>query len=211
MGRVTLSERQWKTYVAVWLIALGAVAGVAGGLFVTRLMNQPPPPVLGGGVVMDPRAVAAPDFTLRDQSGRTVSMSGFRGTVVAVTFLDTQCTNLCPLQARFLGTAQSALGASTPLSVVVISVRPGADTPDAITRFAAANGLGGHYSWLTGTPAQLAAVWNEYGVGVQVARGDLEHSSVIYLVDPHGFERVGFLDVPETTAFENDVRILAKG
>lgn len=211
MGRVTLSDRQWKTYVAVWLIALGAVLGVAGGLFLVRFMNPPPAPVLGGGVVMDPRAVVAPDFTLRDQTGQAVTMSGLRGRVVAVTFLDTQCTNLCPLQARFLGIAQSQLGASTPLSVVVISVRPGADTPDAIAKFAAANGLGRHYSWLTGTPEQLSAVWNEYGVGVQVASGDLEHSSVIYLVDPHGFERVGFLDVPETSAFETDVRILAKG
>ncbi len=211
MGRVTLNDRQWKTYLAVWLVAVGAVVGVAAGLLLIRFVNQPPPAVLGGGVVMDPKAVAAPDFTLRDQSGRSVSMSGLRGRVLALTFLDTQCTNLCPLQARFLGTAQSDLGTSTPLSIVVISVRPAADTPDTIAKFASANGLGRNYYWLTGTPAQLSAVWNEYGVAVQVASGDLEHSSVIYLVDPHGFERVGFLDVPETSAFENDVRILAKG
>lgn len=208
MGRVTLSDRQWKTYVAVWLIALGAVVGVGGGLLLTRLMNQPAPPVLGGGVVLAPKAVAAPDFTLRDQAGREVTMSGFRGKVLALTFLDTQCTNICPLQARFLGSAQSELGGSTPLSIVVISVRPGADTPDAIAKFAATNGLGAHYHWLTGSPAQLSAVWNAYGVAVQVASGDLQHSSVIYLVDPHGFERVGFLDVPQASAFDNDVKIL---
>jgi hypothetical protein len=45
-------------------------------------------------------------------------------------------------------------------------------------------------------------------VAVQVASGDLQHSSVIYLIDRRGFERVGFLDVPEASSFETDVHIL---
>ena len=40
------------------------------------------------------------------------------------------------------------------------------------------------------------------------AQGDLAHSSVIYLIDRSGYERVGFEDVPETAAFETDVQIL---
>ncbi|HYL06972.1 MAG TPA: SCO family protein [Candidatus Udaeobacter sp.] len=203
-----MTQRQWRTYLAVWLCALAAIAGVSAALLAPRLLVRPHPAALGGGLVMGPHQEAAPDFKLSDQRGETVSLSAFRGKVIALTFLDTQCTNVCPLQARMLGAAQSDLGATAPFSVVVVSVRPTADTPAAIATFAQANGLKGSLYWLTGTPAQLSAVWDSYGVGVQAANGDLEHTSVIYLIDRAGFERVGFIDVPEPSAFENDVRTL---
>ena len=208
MLSLRLTQRQWRIYLAVWLAALAAIAGTIGGLTVVRLMHQPSPPSLGGGMVMDPHSVPASDFTLSDQSGRVLSLSDFRGHVVALTFLDTLCTNLCPLQARMLGSTESDLGKQAPFSVVIVSVRPEADTPTTIAAFAQANGLGGPYAWLTGTRPQLSSVWDSYGVGVQVASGDLEHSSVIYLIDRRGFERVAFLDVPETSFFETDIRIL---
>lgn len=209
MASLRLTERQWRIYLAVWLAALAAIAGTGAGLVIVRLNHHDaPPPQLGGGVVLPARSTAAPDFTLRDQAGSTVSLSGFRGQVVALTFLDTKCTNLCPLQARLLADAQSSLGRQTPFSIVVVSVRPEADTPSTIATFASENGLV-TYHWLSGSRAQLSPVWNEYGVAVQVANGDLEHSSVIYLIDRSGYERVGFIDVPEAGAFETDVRILA--
>jgi protein SCO1/2 len=208
MARLQLTERQWRIYLAVWLAALAAIVGAVLGLTIPRLLTPSPPQVLVGGLVMDPRAVAAPDFTLRDQRGSTISLSDLRGKVIALTFLDTQCRNLCPLQANLLGSVQSDLGPRASFSVVVVSVRPEADTPANIATFARANGLGGQFYWLTGTRSQLSDVWNRYGVGVQVANGDLEHSSVIYLIDRSGYERVGFLDVPKATSFEGDVKIL---
>jgi protein SCO1/2 len=211
VASLRLTQSQWRIYLAIWLVSLAAVAGILVGLAIPRLMYHVPPAQLGGGLVVGPNSVPAPDFRLVDQRGETLSLSGLRGEVVALTFLDTQCTNLCPLQARLLGSVQSDLGSSAPFAVVVVSVRPEADTPATISTFAQANGLGGRYYWLNGSRPQLAAVWNEYGVGVKAANGDLEHSSVIYLIDRKGYERVGFLDVPEAAAFENDVRILEHG
>jgi hypothetical protein len=40
--------------------------------------------------------------------------------------------------------------------------------------------------------------------------GDLAHSSVIYLLDKRGNERVEFADVPDPTWMENDIRLLAR-
>ncbi|HUY73727.1 MAG TPA: SCO family protein [Candidatus Dormibacteraeota bacterium] len=208
MARLHLTQRQWRVYLVVWLVALAAIAGTLAGILLPRVLASPPRPVLGGGLVMGARQIAAPDFTLRDQTGATVSLRQLRGTVLALTFLDTQCQNLCPLQASFLGSAQSDLAPRTPLDVVIVSVRPDADTPANIATFASAHGLGHHYLWLTGTPQGLQSVWNSYGVAVQVAQGDLAHSSVIYLIDRSGYERVGFEDVPGTAAFETDVQIL---
>jgi cytochrome oxidase Cu insertion factor (SCO1/SenC/PrrC family) len=209
MASLRLTQRQWRIYLTVWLVALAALTGMLIGVLVPRLLVSHPSPSLMGGVVMKANSVVAPDFTLHDQRGASVSVTGLRGRVIALTFLDTQCLNLCPLQASLLGTVQTDLGSHASFSVVVVSVRPEADTPANIATFATAHGLGGNLFWLNGPRSQLSEVWNSYGVGVQVANGDLAHSSVIYLIDPKGYERVGFADVPDAAWVENDVRILA--
>ena len=207
MSSLRLTQRQWRIYLAVWLVAASAVVGIVAGMVVPKLLVKSSPQHLIGDIVITP-PVAAPDFTLHDQQGAVISLSGIRGSVVALTFLDTQCLNLCPLQASLLGSVQSELGKSTPLTLVVVSVRPEADTPAAIAGFADSHGLKGPYHWLNGPRAQLAGVWDSYGISVLAAPGDLAHSSVIYLIDRRGFERVAFADVPQTSWVEDDVRLL---
>jgi cytochrome oxidase Cu insertion factor (SCO1/SenC/PrrC family) len=209
MASLRLTQRQWRIYLAVWLIALAILIGTLAGVLLPRLLVRHPAPSLSGGLVMPANAVPAPDFALQDQRGATITMATLRGRVVAITFLDTKCLDLCPLQASLLGRVQTAVGSQVPFSVVVVSVRPDADTPSTIATFATTHGLSGTFYWLSGPKASLPDVWNRYGVGVQVANGELAHSSVIYLIDRKGFERVGFADVPQSDAFENDVRILA--
>jgi protein SCO1/2 len=204
-----LTERQWRIYLAVWLVALAAVIGVAAGIIAPKLLERPTPPTLIGDIVLTP-PVAAPAFTLQDQNGAAVSLSQLKGRVVALTFLDTQCLSLCRLQASLIGSVQADLGASVPLTLVVVSVRPEVDTPAAINTFAVAHGLRQPYAWLNGTKSQLAGVWGDYGITVQPTAGDLEHSSVIYLLDRRGNERVEFADVPDPGWLENDIKLLAK-
>jgi cytochrome oxidase Cu insertion factor (SCO1/SenC/PrrC family) len=205
--KVRLTERQWRIYVAVWVVALAAITGLAAGMIVPKLLAKSAPATLVGDIVINPQA-AAPGFTLTDQQGSTISLSQFHGKVVALTFLDTQCLNLCPLQASSLGIAQRDLGTGAPLTVVVVSVRPAADTPTAITAFANAHGLRAPYHWLNGARSQLESVWASYGIKVIAASGDLAHSSVIYLIDRRGNLRVEFADVPQTSWIEGDVRLL---
>jgi protein SCO1/2 len=208
MASLRLTRRQWRIYLTVWVVALAAVTGALVGVAAPRLFARPAaPPRLSGGVILNP-SLPAPAFTLRDQSGAMISPAALRGRVVALTFLDTQCLNLCPLQASLLGTVQSDLGAGAQFSVVVVSVHPEVDTPASIAAFAGAHGLKSGYHWLSGTKEQLASVWDSYGVGVQVANGDLAHSSIIYLLDRSGAERVAFADVPDVASVEGDVRFL---
>jgi cytochrome oxidase Cu insertion factor (SCO1/SenC/PrrC family) len=209
MATIRLTQRQWRIYLLVWLVAVAILIGTLVGLLLPRLFVNHPAPTLSGGLVMPANSVPAPDFALLDQRGAMISLATLRGHVVAITFLDTKCLDLCPLQASLLGRVQTDVGSRVPFIVVVVSVRPDADTPSTIATFAAAHGLSGNFYWLSGPKAQLPDVWNRYGVGVQVANGDLAHSSVIYLIDRQGFERVGFADVPQSDAVENDVRILA--
>lgn len=210
MASLRMTQRQWRIYLTVWLVALATVTGALVGVTLPRILAKPPPPRLSGGVIINPQQ-QAPSFTLRDQRGAMISPSDLRGRVIALTFLDTQCLNLCPLQASLLGRVQADLGSPASFSIVVVSVRPEADTPDAIAAFASAHGLKGRFYWLTGPRQQLATVWDSYGVGVQVANGDLAHSSIIYLIDRSGYERVAFADVPEAASVEGDVRFLETG
>lgn len=162
-------------------------------------------------MVLRAGAVRAPTFHLRDQTGRLVSPADFQGRVVALTFLDTQCLSMCPLQASLLGSVQADLGPRAAPSVLVVSVHPEADTPSAIAGFAAGHGLAGDLHWVSGSQADLAHVWDSYGVGVQVATGDVQHTSVIFLIDRSGYERVAFADLPDQAAVERDVRLLEQG
>jgi protein SCO1/2 len=209
MASLRLTQRQWRIYLTVWLVALAAITGTLIGVLVPRLLYTPAPASLAGGLIMTAHSVPAPDFVLRDQRGAPISLADLHGRVIALTFLDTQCLNLCPLQASLLGSVQTDLGSHALFSIVVVSVRPGADTPSTIATFASAHGLLGQFYWLNGPQAQLADVWNSYGVGVQLANGTLAHSSVIYLIDRSGYERVAFADVPDASSVESDVRILA--
>ncbi|MGA7668774.1 MAG: SCO family protein, partial [Nitrolancea sp.] len=60
----------------------------------------------------------APDFTLTDQRGQTVTLSSLRGHAVALTFIYTNCTDICPLIAEKLHSAYEMLSPSQQQDVV---------------------------------------------------------------------------------------------
>ena len=53
----------------------------------------------------------APDFALTSQDGAPVALRDFRGKVVAVTFIYTSCTDVCPLLTEKMAQVQDELGA----------------------------------------------------------------------------------------------------
>lgn len=91
----------------LWVVV--AVVFVAGGIFTialrSRLTNvavtSATPSALASNPDLDPGSSlphkVAPSFTLVDQFGRKVSLSAFRGRVVIMAFVDSQCTTICPL------------------------------------------------------------------------------------------------------------------
>src|ERR1700730_7912486 len=80
MASLRLTQRQWRIYLTVWLVALAAVTGTLVGVALPRLLAKPPPATLSGGLIINPH-VHAPSFTLRDQRGAMVSPSDLRGRV----------------------------------------------------------------------------------------------------------------------------------
>jgi len=177
------------------LACLGAAACLlsagCGGSTPKAAVQGPVPSPYRGITVAEP--VAAPNFALRDQAGKLVTMSSRRGRYTLVTFLYTHCPDVCPLIAEHVNTALRRLGAeANDVSVLAVSVDPKGDTPAAVKRFVAVHRLLPHFRYLTGTAAELRPIWKAYNVAADPDSGTtaVTHSAFVLLVDRQGVERL---------------------
>jgi protein SCO1 len=135
-----------------------------------------------------PPGATAPDFRLRDQDGRTRTLADFRGRAFAVAFVYSHCEDTCPALVDQVRGALDDTGADLPL--LAVSVDPAHDTAASAKRFLNERRMTGRAYFLLGTRAQLAPVWDGYGVQPQTT--DLDHTAAVVLVDARGRQRVGF-------------------
>lgn len=204
------------------LLVAGCVAvGAAGGLLLHALRdahssgavvaNAPPVrPALDGDAVWKAGLRTAPGFTLHDQNGGLVSLSGQRGNVVLLAFMDSHCKLLCTFEGPTIHKIMGRLGAAThSVRLIVVSVNPWEDTAASSRQAADHWGFTGPWRWLRGTPAQLRPVWRGYGIDVQQTFQDVNHSSAIYLIDRRGYERAGFNYPFPAKSVTRDLRRLA--
>ena len=188
--------------VLVAVLALGAVLLAASG--------RREEPVAAGtrfdGAIM-PKGVRAPDFNLRDQDGKPVSMRALRGRPVIVTFLYTTCDDTCPAQAHQVRGALDDLGHDVP--ALAVAVDPPRDTAERARAFLSKTQALGRIDFVLGSRAQLKPLWK--GFAVQPQSVAVEHQSRVTLVDKRGFQRIGFPGsevTPERLA--HDVRMLER-
>jgi cytochrome oxidase Cu insertion factor (SCO1/SenC/PrrC family) len=185
------------------MILLAAlVVGAGGGALIQVLTGsgtaaaKPSLPSLHGQAVWKAGARRAPNVSLRDQTGRVVTLASLRGSPVVLTFLDSQCTSSCPIEGRQLGSVLRRLPAMERPTLVIVSVNHAGDTPAGIRHALAEWHLNGPWvvHWVNGrTRAELASVWRSYGVRVIPKSNDIVHSLALYLIDRRGYERTAYL------------------
>ena len=198
------------------LVVAGAACGLAALGAATALSresrgsaDQPAVAGLRGDIAWAAAKRSAPAIELADERGRSFSLSDERGQVVLLTFLDSRCRALCPLESRMLAKVVRSLPAADRPDVVVVSVDPAGDTAASV-RHAKRDLVGvRRVTWLVGSRAHLARVWRAYGVQVKPVPGDIEHTSVLYLIDRRGDERVGMLFPFSPPSLSHDLRLLA--
>jgi protein SCO1 len=105
-----------------------------------------------------PVDVAAPEFTLTDADGRTVSLADFRGKVVVLNFIYTNCTQECPLHAEKIAGIQSLIN-HTPMrdlvEFVTITTDPKRDHGQVLSDYGKVHGLdAANWLFLTAAPDQ---------------------------------------------------------
>ena len=180
------------------IVAAAALAGTALGVGL-HLVSAPARPALAlpelhGQATWAAGVRPAPNFTLRDQSGHLFTLASLRGHTVALAFLDSHCTQECPLAGRALARAEATLPAAERPVFVAVSVNP-ADTPASARAAAKSWGLSavGVWHWVMADTARLSPVWGAYHIYVQPTKTDITHTQALYLIDRRGFERSGYL------------------
>ncbi len=125
----------------------------------------------------------APDFSLRDSTGKVVRLSQFRGRAILLTFIYDHCPDVCPLIVANLHNALLKLGARAgQAQIVAVSVDPRGDTPRTVKAFLAAHEMTGRMEYLIGSFKQLAPVWSRYGIQAQGSPDSREvsHTALVY-------------------------------
>jgi len=142
----------------------------------------------------------APDFTLQDSEGRTVSMADLRGKVVVLHFIYTSCPDVCPLHAERIAEIQEMIN-RTPMRdlvrFVTITTDPKNDTPEVMRKYGSAHGLDPvNWMFLTSGPDRLAAtreLVEKFGHKfMEVDGGYQVHSVVTHVIDMEGRWRSNF-------------------
>jgi cytochrome oxidase Cu insertion factor (SCO1/SenC/PrrC family) len=212
MSRREPDPRSGVRGIRLWVVAvaLAAVIGAAAGavLAINRPAGSTSTPELQAQVTWPAGARTAPDFALRDQAGRLFSLAHARGRPVLLTFLDSRCKRECPVEGRTLAQIQRRLS-GTGAVLAVVSVDPWADTAASARAFAAHSGWHGDWHWLLAGRKTLAPVWRAYNIAVKRAPGDVLHAAALYVIDPHGDLRAGYLFPFAPDVVSHDVRWLA--
>src|SRR5580704_17282828 len=136
----------------------------------------------------------APDFRLTNQFGQPMSLSQFRGKVVMLGFEDSQCTTVCPLTTQSMVEAKQLLGAAgTKVQLLGIDANPDATTVPDVLAYSRAHGMVNQWDFMTGSPAELKAIWSTYHIAVQIESGQIDHTPALYVIDQQGREQKVYL------------------
>lgn len=176
--------------VSRWMVLLLVVIIAAGTVVRNALVHSPQSSHLIAGTALDGRL--APDFTLRDQANRLVRLSGLRGHVIVVTFLDAACVNTCTVTAQCLDQTAQMLGVrSSKVDWLAVSLNAHNTAGDAQS-FVDKHNVTVPLHVLLGTQDQLSAIWQAYAIHVSSlnsAGASSPGATVSYVIDTTGHER----------------------
>lgn len=213
------APRLWAAALLFSLVALAACAPDTAEFRGTRLTA----------------GESLPEFELTDQFGRVARSADYRGRVVLLTFLYTNCPDVCPIVTGQLRAAREALEAeAADVAVVAVSVDPERDTVEAAREYSERWRMSERWEYLVGSREALAEIWAAFYVDpVEVdaeresgeaagepAAGSVDalregvrerylvtHGAPVYLIDREGVMRVVFTPPLDVEAMAHDVRV----
>jgi protein SCO1/2 len=204
--------------VLLSLLVLVVVAGVMaviaiGGTPGAKARSQARADDFDAAAVLTP-ARTAPALSLRNYLGQRVNIDSYRGKAVLVTFLYTNCPDVCPLITSNLRVALNLMGSKTDskVQVIAVSVDPRGDTPKAVAAFLARHEMTGRMQYLIGSAKELASVWKAWGVGSERDAQQpqfINHSGLVYGVTGSGKRLTLYASSFQPSEIAHDVPLLA--
>ena len=155
--------------------------------------------------------VRAPDFRLVNQFGQQMALSQFRGKVVVLAFVDSQCTTICPLTTASMVAARQLLGAAgSQVQLLGVDANPQATSVADVMAYSRAHAMVNQWDFLTGSLRQLRAAWRGFHIAAQVERGMIDHTPALFVIDAHGRERTVYLTQMNYASITQAAQVLAQ-
>jgi cytochrome oxidase Cu insertion factor (SCO1/SenC/PrrC family) len=152
----------------------------------------------------------APDIKLVNQFGQPMSLGQFRGKVVILSFEDSECTTVCPLTTQSMLQAKQMLGAAgNQVQLLGVDANPTATSVADVLSYSRAHGMVNQWDFLTGSVAQLKAVWGAYHIAVQVEKGQIDHTPALFVIDQQGREQKLYLTQMAYSSVAQSAEVLA--
>jgi len=112
-----------------------------------------------------------PDEQVVDQNGKELKFYSdlVKNKTVAINFIFTTCTAICPsLAATFRRVQQDAAARGVEVQLISVSVDPTTDTPERLRDFATKFKAGPNWTFVTGDKARIDAVLQALGAAVSI-------------------------------------------
>ncbi|MGB7220029.1 MAG: SCO family protein [Vicinamibacterales bacterium] len=158
------------------------------------LEKAPVPSASSGFELLRPGEVV-PDGSFLDQDGQKRTFSSFKGSILAITFIYTQCPlpDFCPLMDRHFVSVQQAAKTDPSLRKVhllSVSIDPLADTPPVLKKHAGElKADPSRWTFLTGDRDDIDQFGSRFGLSVSRALDDplnITHNLRTVIVDAEG-------------------------
>jgi len=155
--------------------------------------------------VANPTSHPLMDVTFTNQMGKPVTLAGFRGQALAITFFFTRCPipEYCPRLSKNFEEACAELkampNAPTNWHLISVTIDPEFDTPDTLRAYAKRYQHDPkHWSFLTGPKDRIAELARESGISME--QGLASHNFRTLIIDPTGKLHMSFPiggDIPD--------------
>jgi protein SCO1/2 len=159
---------------------------------------SPPQPVTNASRALEPLEPGdrLPDYHFTNELEEAVSLSQFKGQVLAFTFFFTSCPfpEFCPRMTSNFARAEKQLltmtNAPAKWHLLSISFDPTHDTPQRLATYAlGADYDKSHWSFLTGDENQIGGLAEQIGENYWHEGGSIGHNLRTVVVDPSGHIR----------------------
>ncbi len=179
-----------RALIAILLCALMC----SGCIFIRERVPDTPSPFRG----TDLGYSSAPELKLTDHTGNLFELHDRLGTIVIVSFMFTQCDDICLISEANLALLRDSLTSdeSEMISIISVTVDPENDDVETLAIWVEE----WNYTWLhlTGERTDLEDVWEAWGTFVRSSddsqttsrAGELNHTSPLFILDTYGRLRV---------------------
>jgi protein SCO1 len=203
------------------LLALLALLAIAGGVAAVTIGGGPSKAATARARAADfdaegllTPARPAPALALHNYLGQPIDLASYRGKAVLVTFLYTNCPDICPLITSNLRVALNLMGpkVASKVQIIAVSVDPRGDTPKAVAAFLARHGMTGRMQYLIGSAKELAPVWQAWGVGSSRDAEQpqfINHTGIVYGITGSGDRLTVYAPEFKPAEIAHDVPLLA--